>query len=121
MFNKNKINVVKIDNLVDGKLKVEERPLFWLPEYKLYFYCENGTAFICNANTTVHMLYNIPKANGCFGDGFLQFCPLVVQLSKALKNHIGKLVKSYFEAKGHYVDEHISCFFKHKYLKFYFM
>jgi len=111
---------VKIDALVDGGLEVEERPLFWLPEYKLHFYYENGVAFICNANTTVHCTTS-PKPMGVLKMALLQFRPLIVKLSKALKNHIEKLAKSYFKGRGRYVDEHVSCFFKHKYLNFYFM
>jgi len=72
-------------SFVNGQVEVEDKPSFWLSEYKIRFLYENETRFIVNDSTTVHCT-TTQTPNIILGIAFVQKEQFSTQLSKALKN-----------------------------------
>jgi len=87
---------------VGGQVEVEDKPSFWLSEYKIRFLYENGTRFIVNGSITVHCTMT-KKLNVILGIAFVQKEQFITQLSKALKNLNEDLTLNYFKTKDCYM------------------
>lgn len=99
--------------IAEGELKVEDLPIFWLPQYQVKFNPPNGSSFLINSSTTVHCTTSASEV-GVLGIALAQKRNVIVQTKKAVEDPSSNLGVLYLKAKERYEIARvwqILCFF----------